>query len=258
MIVQLSDISAVRHVVAGVSRYFPAVAVGVQTYLRSGIRRLDQGPGTGELGQPVDELRKSAAAELCEIYLPETIVEPALHLEHVVLLRSMFAEVFAHRSRNGFRRSLLQLPGLGLLRFFLAQGNERVVPAQLGEAVDEAGEPLISQLVKVDVAKLGCEHRAYLRQVKPLVPVVRDECHDCLADSRLVVFLLHLADLVEVAEMVAADSERSWCFQFADAHHQLSGFSQTYRQPGEIAVAGDKDESVHVAGIQYIHRVDDH
>ena len=36
------------------------------------------------------------------------------------------------------------------------------------------------------------------------------------------------------------------------------GFPQAHGEPGKIAVAGDETETVYIAGIEDVHRVDDH
>ena len=152
----------------------------------------------------------------------------------------MLAEVLGYSGRNGLLGGFLQLLcRLGLLQLFLSDGDESVVPAEFLEAVDEAGKSLVAQLVEVDIAEFRCEHRAYSREVEPLVLVFGDEVHDRLSYSRFVVFVLHLAYLVEIAEMVAADRERARGLEFAYAHDELARFSQTDSEPREIAVAGD-------------------
>ena len=79
-IIELTYISAVRHVVSRVGHDLPAVAPGVKRDFRSGLRWLHECAGTRELRQLVNESRKPCAAELREVYLSETAVEITLKL----------------------------------------------------------------------------------------------------------------------------------------------------------------------------------
>ena len=63
---------------------------------------------------------------------------------------------------------------------------------------------------------------------------------------------------LEILELVAGGDEGAGGLLFAHAHHDHAGFPQARGEAREVAVARDDAEPVDVAGIQDVHRVDDH
>lgn len=63
---------------------------------------------------------------------------------------------------------------------------------------------------------------------------------------------------IQMDEFVARFCEGGRGFGFSHTNHVHIGFPQAHGEPGKIAVAGDETETVYIAGIEDVHRVDDH
>lgn len=63
---------------------------------------------------------------------------------------------------------------------------------------------------------------------------------------------------VEIDELVASGNEGARGFAFAEAVDGDALFADTRRQPGEIAIAGNDAKCGKTAGVEQVHRVNDH
>ena len=157
----------------------------------------------------------------------------------------------------------------------------------LGTGFDERCELLETIVAGVEVGTLLQYQTAHLGERHPVVVVGQvvdgasqqfdERSVDLLFRSRLpggrrrlatlhlgsglgigIALAIVIAQVLDIDELVARHDKRTRGLTLTHADDQLARLAQTGGQTGEVAVARNEAEAVHLVRVQNIHRVDDH
>src|SRR5690242_16623698 len=184
----------------------------------------------------------------------------------------------AWRSASGSVRGLLTGGGLLLVAHveMLAVAELALLGLEQADRVDQAAQLAVAPVARVELRRTLADHAAYRAQARPagVVGGVLDRVAQQVDQARVLAQLLRaqglrgrgrlflaavrLAEHVGVDEAVAGGDEGAGRLALAEAVDGQARLADAPRQRGEVAVAGDDAEAVEAAGVEQVHRIDDH